>query len=468
LTLVLILSGLTCLHAADSGYRIKVHIEGMEDSTIYLAHHYGNMQVMKDTIRLDSKGNGVFSGEEKLPGGIYLVVLPPDNHYFEIIIDRDQAFSLTTREGSLVDDMIVKGSEDNKVFYEDLRFIKAQRETYNHIRKLRDKQDPGSDSAKVYNMQLEQISQAVNDHREELARKYPDMFYIKVLKATKDPTPPEPERDSAGNLIDSFYVYHYYKYHFFDNFDFSDERLLRTPIYHRKLDDYIHKWTIQYPDSIIKAVDRVVSLARANHEIFKYTVAYLLNEYASNKIMGMDAVYVHIAEKYYLSGEADWIGEEQLDKIRKDALALKPLLLGKTAPNVIVRDRAGNWRSLNDVQAKYTILYFWDSDCGTCRKETPKLYDYYLKVKKKGVEVFAVSIELLRENWESFIDEHHMTEWINCIDDKEETNFRYVYNIKGTPLIFLLDKDKKIVAKRLSVEQLEQYLDRLLEEKEKL
>jgi len=133
-----------------------------------------------------------------------------------------------------------------------------------------------------------------------------------------------------------------------------------------------------------------------------------------------------------------------------------------------VRDRAGNWRSLNDVQAKYTILYFWDSDCGTCRKETPKLYDYYLKVKKKGVEVFAVSIELLRENWESFIDEHHMTEWINCIDDKEETNFRYVYNIKGTPLIFLLDKDKKIVAKRLSVEQLEQYLDRLLEEKEKL
>jgi len=121
---------------------------------------------------------------------------------------------------------------------------------------------------------------------------------------------------------------------------------------------------------------------------------------------------------------------------------------------------------LNEIQAKYTILYFWDSDCGTCRKETPKLYSYYEKVKQKDVEVFAVSIELIRSNWETFIDENKLTDWINCIDDKEESNFRSIYNIKGTPIIYLLDKDKKIIAKRLNAEQTFQYLDRLMQEEQ--
>ncbi len=452
------------LGVAQTGYHISIHIDGMNDSTVYLAHHYGNMQVMDDTLLLDSKGNGVFSGDNKLAGGMYMIALPPDNHFFELVIDDDQDLSLSTKEPDLVDNMLIKGSRENKLFYEDLHFIKSKRAAYMHAVDRKNALDPEADSLAIYEETLKEIDLDVRTHRSQFEKDYPDLLYTKILLSTPDPEVPEPARDSAGNLIDSYYVYHYYINHFFDNYDFTDLRLLYTPVYHRKLNDYINKWTVQYPDSIIVAIDRVLAKAKENKEVFKYTVAYMLNKYASNKIMGMDAVYVHIAEKYYLSGEADWVDADQLEKIRTDALSLKPLLLGKVAPNVIVKDRSGNWQALHDIKAKYTILYFWDSDCGTCRKETPKLYDYYEKVKQKDVEVFAVSIELIRSNWETFIDEHKLTDWINCIDDKEESNFRSIYNIKGTPIIFLLDKDKKIIAKRLNAEQTFQYLDRLMKE----
>ncbi len=449
--------------SAQSGYHINIHIDGLADSTVYLAHHYGNMQVMDDTLILDARADGLFSGPNQLQGGMYMIALPPDNHFFELVLDQDQNFSLSTKEGSLVDDMKIKGSVENKMFYEDLQFIKSQRKAYMHAVARKGVLDDENDSIEIYDNILKEIDLDVRTHRSQFEKDNPDLLYTKILKATPDPELPEPERDEAGNLIDSFYAYHFNINHFFDNYDFSDLRLLYTPIYHRKLDEYINTWTVQFPDSIIAAIDRVAFLAKDNKEVFKYTIAYLLNKYASNKIMGMDAVYVHIAEKYYLSGEADWVDAEQLQKIKTDALSLKPLLLGKVAPNVIVKDIQGNWRALHDVKSKYTLLYFWDSDCGTCRKETPQLYSYYEKVKDKDVEVFAVSIELIRKNWETFIDENKLNDWINCIDDKEESNFRSVYNIKGTPIIFLLDAEKKIVAKRLNVEQTFQYLERLMQ-----
>ena len=76
----------------------------------------------KDSAKADVKGNLGFQGDDDLPGGIYMVVLP-GKKYFEMIVDKEQNFSLESNRDDLVANMKVKGSKDNEVFYEYLRWI---------------------------------------------------------------------------------------------------------------------------------------------------------------------------------------------------------------------------------------------------------------------------------------------------------------------------------------------------------
>jgi hypothetical protein len=106
----------------SKGYEIKVNVKGLSDSTCQLAYYFGDKQYIKDSAKADTKGNLVFKGDEELPGGIYMVVLP-GKKYFEMIVDKEQYFNLETDNADLVANMKVKGSKDNEVFYDYLRWI---------------------------------------------------------------------------------------------------------------------------------------------------------------------------------------------------------------------------------------------------------------------------------------------------------------------------------------------------------
>ena len=120
----------------------------------------------------------------------------------------------------------------------------------------------------------------------------------------------------------------YYKNHYFDNINLVDSRLLRTPFFYNKVEDYLDKLTVQHPDSIITAVDLLLNKMKPSKENFKNFTVIFLNKYAKSKIVGMDAVYVHIVNNYYATGDADWIEQEQLNKILENANTLKPILIG--------------------------------------------------------------------------------------------------------------------------------------------
>ena len=218
----------------------------------------------------------------------------------------------------------------------------------------------------------------------------------------------------------------------------------------------------QHPDSLLKEADWLITRSMANKDLFKYTAAWLLNKYAENKVVCLDKIYVHIAEKYYMSGLADWVSSDQLRTISKDAMKMKPCLCGATGADIIADDPNGQVRSLYDIHADYTILLFIDSDCGLCQKATPKVYDYWLTVKDRGVGAMCVAIDLLAEPWQKYINEKGCTQWINVFDPEDKSKFRVNYNVSSTPIIYILDKEKKIVAKRLGAEQLPDYMSHLM------
>jgi thiol-disulfide isomerase/thioredoxin len=274
--------------------------------------------------------------------------------------------------------------------------------------------------------------------------------------------PKDGPRDSRGVLIDSSWQWRFYKTHYWDNVDLNDDRLLRTPIFHNKLNYYYTKTLMQIPDSLIVEGDQFLSKMKPSTDLFKYSLVYMLNEMAKSKLMGFDAVYTHLVNKYYAKGYAPWVDSTQLYKIIERGRILEPLLIGKKARNLTLQDTTlKSYKSLYDVKADFTILAFWDPDCGHCKKEIPRLAEIYRKMKadKISVEVFSPGIFDIAEfdKWTSFLRENNLN-WINVCDPYHQNNYRYEWDIQSTPQLYILDKNKLIKAKRIGVENIEDFI----------
>jgi thiol-disulfide isomerase/thioredoxin len=183
----------------------------------------------------------------------------------------------------------------------------------------------------------------------------------------------------------------------------TDERLLRTPILQARLNAFFTNVVIQAPDSINKEIDRVIRKVSKNNNIFQFVAVYLFNHFRESEIMGHDAVLVKLADDIYLSGKADWVSAEFKEDLKKQIDLIRPNLIGKKAQNLIMDSYKGIFVSLYDVEKDFTILYFWEPDCGHCKEATPLLKEYYEKHRAEGIEVFAVCTQHDKEKWEKYI-----------------------------------------------------------------
>lgn len=440
---------------ANQGYEIKVKVNGIHDTLSYLAYHYGNRQYIQDTVRVDSQGQFVFQGPERLEPGMYLIVLPGQK-YFEIIVDQTQHFSVETQMDDFVNTMRFRQSPDNQVFYTYMRLIRDLNQKATPWRTTL--QDPETTEARKEEIrkELQQLDQQVKTIQQDIIRDHPGSLFSKILLAQQEPELPEAPLKADGTP-DHEFLYHIYKRNFWEHIDFSDDRLVRTPVLHAKLNQYFNQVVIQIPDSIIAEADRIIQKARQHKEVFKYTLFFITNTFERSNIMGMDAVFVHMVENYYMTGEADWVNPEQLERLSERAMALKPLLIGQTAPDITMYKPDQSTIRLHEVKARYTILYFWDSECSHCKRQTPVLRELHARMKAEGVEVFAVNTEGDRNKWLGYVEQNRLN-WINVNDVANRSGFRDKYDIWSTPLIFLLDKDKKIMGKRLTAEQTEDFI----------
>ncbi len=446
--------------APATGYEMKFKINGLKDTLCYLANYYGEKQYLKDSVRADKNGLLVFKGKEALPGGIYLFVFP-NKTYFELLVDKQQFFSMECDQAEVISSMTIKGSEDNDLFYAYLRFIQDRSKEVEGYKSQRQVKSEAKESTDELDKKIKGVDQSVIDYKMKFIIDHPGSFLATIFKSSEDPIIPEaPKLASSG--IDSTFALRYYRAHYFDSMDLSDERLLRTPVYHNKVSYYMKNLVLQMPDSVIPEAEMLIDKAAINKETFKYMVWYMTNTYETSNIMGMDAVFVALVKKYYTKEKAYWVDDATLYKIQDRAQVLEPILLGKTVKNLILADSMGVYKALHDVKAKFTILYFWDPDCGHCKKATPKVKAYYDKVKSKGVEVYAVCTEVEMEKWKNYIQENNLN-WINVADPKLQNNFRNEFDVKTTPQIFILDKDKKILAKKIDEDTLEKILDKELE-----
>ncbi len=459
----------------NAQHRIPIKMPAFAGDTLIFGHYFRESLIIQDSTILDSKGNGEFSGSETLPSGLYLVYLP-DRNRFDLLIDKNQFFSIESDSGDLIRNTKITGDKENILFYQYQNYIADQRDIATTLQKQLSEAS-GQDSITISN-KLQEINTTVYNYVSNLVNSYPDTYFSKFLTSLKDVEVPDPPRDTNGNITDSTFQIRYFKAHYFDNFDLSDVRLLRSPFYEKKLMYYLDNLVIPLPDSVFKEVDYLVNISRADTFLFKYMLTTLFNYYANSKYLAMDAVYVYIAEKYYLN-EATWSDKKFLQDLTNRVKTIKPLLVGNPAPDiqlvsvpdahflVAVEDTSlkknpyvGDFFNLRQVQAKYLLLYFWEADCGHCKKSIPDLYAMYQRLKSQGVQLIAVHMLSGvpgKEKWVDFISANHIYGWINAWNPYD-FSYREIYDIKSSNILFLFDKDKKIIAKHISPEQAEQII----------
>ena len=448
------------LSAQDQGgCDITFEFIGHRNSFISLAYHLGDKQYIKDTIYTDINGYASYQDDEALEKGLYMVVLP-DNNLFELIISDDQEFNISCNTNDILNTLKFTGSEENTAFMTyRKKWLNFQEESTRYRQQLNNLTN--RDSINMAQGELKNIEKEMIGYIERVAEANSGSLLSAMLYSMLPVDVPDfdvPDNASNSDSLRWVMGYVYNKNHFFDNIRLDDPRLIRTPILHNKLKTFFTNVIIQAPDSVIPEVRKVVSMAESNPETFRYILVFLFNHFRDSQIMGHDAIVVMLADEYYLNGKVDWVEDQFLQDLKKDVASIRPSLIGKKAMDITMETFSGPWKSLYDINSEFTILYFWEPDCGHCKTETPKLRDFYSEYRDKGVEVFAICTQNNREEWENYIAENRL-EWINGWDPMRETSYDFYYNVRATPLLYILNSEKEIIAKKLPVDNVEDFIN---------
>ncbi|WP_143308448.1 redoxin domain-containing protein [Chitinophaga vietnamensis] len=446
------------LHLQAQGYQVTVKLKNFRGGKLFLGNYMGKNTYLTDSADISPAGVAVLKGQNPLMAGIYLIVLPDKQRYIETLIDKKQVFEVSIDTSDLITKTTYKNSPDNELFLAYNRFLYQQEGANKAIMQQLRAAKTADDSAKVLPQQQE-LMKKIQQFRNEMTSQHPGTILATIFRSMKEPEVP---KQPTGE--DSTFAYRYFKAHYWDEVDLDNERLVRTPILEGKLKKYFTQLVLNTPDSIIADCDALIARTRKNKETFKYVLWWLTYNYETSPYMGMDAVFVHLVEKYYVPGEAYWLSDEQLNKIVNRAYAIAPNLIGQQAAPLELQDTAAKPVSLYKTQAKYTVLVFWDPTCGHCKVELPRL-DSAFKAswKNKGVAMIGIKTEGTREEWLHFIEEHHLSGWVHAWDPQSSSNYRRLYDVYSTPVVYLLDEKKRIVAKRLAMEQLNEFLDKQTE-----
>lgn len=450
---------------AQTGYEIKVTLKPFKKQYIYLGHYFGKTYPIIDSVMLNDKSEGVFKGNKKLNGGIYLVGYPGRNGFFEILVDKQQRFSIIADTATISKGAAFIGSPDNTLFTSYQQRMTASGK---QIKAEQDKLKTASaeDSVKI-RAELERLDKEVTTYRENIIKNNPSSLLSTLLVAMREPVLTGRLKEPQ-NKTDSLDALNFYKGNYWKGVNFWDGRLAYTTFFEDKIDKYFSQLVMPQQDSLIKEMDYMLGFASVNEEMSRFLLIKFVNRYLNMKYMWDDIVYVHLYEKYFSQKNYSWLNEQGRKVIDNHYYSVVMNVLGNPAADIELPDTSGKATSLYELKADYTVLVFWDPTCGHCKEILPKIDSMYqAKWKAGGLKVFTVAKETdgSKKDWTTVINTNNLQEWTNVYyskaEDKARTDsgvpgYSQLYDINIFPTIYLLDKEKRIIAKKLTYQQVDE------------
>ncbi len=440
---------------------ISITLTPLKNCMVYLGSYYGKGRSLADSAWLNEKSTGTFKGNTKLTGGIYFVVSPQYTIQFELLIGNQQQFSVTA-DTAQKDNAIIKGSADNDLFKEYSKVTMEKGKALNSLNQQFSASKTKDDSTK-FRSEIIKANKELQNYREDIIKKHPASLLTTLLAAMKRPD--VPSIPIVKGKADSAYPYRFVKDHFWDDVAFNDDRLLRTPFFEPKLDDYLKYYVSPEPDSIIKEVKYILLSARTGKEMYPYLLTKFTNKYLNPEYMGQDKVFLYLFDNFYSKGDTTFLNAASRKMIFERAYSMMANQIGNPAPLLNLRDTTEKIISMYGIQSPITLIVFWDPTCGHCKTEIPRIDSIYkAKWKALGVSIYAVNIaEKTMDELKKFVNDKKLSpDWFHVYEPKTERdtqqaagqpNYRQLYDVSKTPTLYLLDDKKNIIAKQLSIEQ---------------
>ena len=424
---------------------IDISITGYNGGWCKLLGIFGDQNYIVDSFYMNPTGHVRIQRDTLLHQGIYYLLLP-DYKNITFLTDSHQKFQIRTQKDALVGGLQSKNSLCNQLYYENI-ILQHKIDSLQNVLKS------GTIHNAVATQQLNILIEKRTNQLEQCIQKYPDNFYTIFKKAGQNPALKEIKKPDG--TVDTFSQLQYYRSAFWDNLDFTDNRLLRTPVIANKLRRFIKELTPQQPDSIIVQADFIIKKSKVSQDMFGFISNWIALQYQPTKTTVMDgeAVFVHIIDTYFDEKTADWFKPGELEKLKKKTSEMRASLLNKKGPNVVSTDPDGNKKSIYEIKAPYVIVYMYTPNCEHCKTETPKLKKFYDEWKSKGVEVYAIVIETTSNDWKNYITTNNIGDWINVFDPTNASIYAKYY-VDVTPEMYVLNPERIIIGKNLRTEQI--------------
>ena len=457
---------ITATSVKPLGHSIEIVLKPYQNTKVYIGTNYGRNRVLADSAFLNEKSEGVFKSTTKLTPGIYFLVSPKYSILFDFLVDESQHFKIIADTSSINTFQII-GSKENDIFK---AYSKSMNDLGMQLSSIENKYKTAAnakDSASFKELYLTKDKE-VKAARSSVIKNYPGSmtsFFLNVMQRPEAPAMP-----IINRKLDSLYPYYYVKNHFWDNVVFNDNRLIRTPFFEDKLDEYFKNYVSREPDSIIEELQYILTVAKTGKEIYPFLLFKFTNKYIAPEFMGQEKVFLHLFQNFFAKGDTALLNEASKKSITERAYSMMANQLGLAAPSLIVNTPENKKVSLYDQNATYTFLAFWDPTCSHCKVEIPRLDSFYKAAwKDLNVKIFSVNINFKElAAWKNFIQENHLEHWTHAYQTEEDLNkeikaglpttIRQQYDVFKTPTFYLLDANKKIIAKNLSLEQFNDFL----------
>lgn len=392
--------------------KIKVNLEN-KNEVLYLVKYKSD----KTQIIIDTSYNNVFSNSEKIPEGIYIISDKKQQPIFEILIGKDQKFSLTVDNLMDLNSYKVKGCKETSSYFDvysktihNILYIKALESEI--------KYNPNNKA------KIDSLKKSLYEYQESMLRKDNDSFLNTYIKSIENVIVPQDIEHIEKYIIE----------HYFDNIPLCDSRILNSRLLKNKLDNFFNNYMkLQSPVYISEQIDNLLSKVKDCHEVRDYILWYLYSRYFNTDNTDDEFIYIHLVDNYFSKLDIVNLSQNIRSEIVKRADILKKITIGHSAPTLLIIDNEGNEINLYDLDSKYIVLFFYKPECQRCIRDKRILG----LVEKRRKDIKAIRIDIS--------------------DEEKYKDITNTYNISTTPEIYIIDRNKNIIAKGISAEEIEFY-----------
>ena len=462
LAIFLFISTLSIAQPDSIANDIEITIKDFPNRRALLCYYYGTQTFLLDSAVVDTLvGYMHFKSRKKLPVGMYFIATT-DARLLDFIIADEKNIGIKTSYKNLYDSAIVE-SKENKVFFEYMQMTNKATVQVENIKSITEMLKRATKDKTVFAEQenkIRQVYKNLDSTSRALINTYPNLFVTRLLKGHQPiEIPSDIKPLTSDNRYNPMYSY-YYRQHFWDNFDFSDVRYLHAPFYTTKIDEYLQNTIPKQPDSLNNYLDFLLARTKVTPEYYRYTLRYI-TQMCDDNLKGTlsENMFVHLVDAYHhdtISGTDKYV----LERLEYKANSFRPNLIGLKAPSFSLPDSTGMKRSFEEFNSDYTLLIFFSAQCTHCQEQIPKFRDILQFTDTTKIKTMSVCTDGIRETWLPFLQKNK-SDWVNVLDTKTNSDIQKQYAAFNLPVVYLLDKQKKIIAKHFTVEVLKKMLEQI-------